>query len=85
MGAGSGFVLTGYHQVGENDTMDAIIKTPLEDPDALAVIEHAMQGKPLDPEIYRRIREAGDRLTEEIRKEHGTVDLAVDLIRDARK
>jgi hypothetical protein len=65
--------------------MDAVVKTPLEDLDAVAVIEHAMQGKRLDPETYRRIREAGDLLTEEIRKAHGTVDLAVDLIRDARE
>jgi hypothetical protein len=65
--------------------MDAIIKPPLEDPDAVAVIERAMQGKRLDPETYRRIREAGDRLTEEIRKTHGTLDLAAELIRDARR
>ena len=62
-----------------------IAQNTLEDPDTLAVIERAMRGKRLDPETYRRVREAGDRLTEEIRKTHGTVDLAVALIRDARK
>ena len=62
-----------------------IAQNTLEDPDTLAVIERAMRGERLDPETYRRVREAGDRLTEEIRKTHGTVDLAVALIRDARK
>ena len=62
-----------------------IVQNTLEDPDTLAVIERAMRGERLDPETYRRVREAGDRLTEEIRKTHGTVDLAVALIRDARK
>jgi hypothetical protein len=58
-------------------------ETPL-DPDTQAVIERAMTGKPLDPEIYRRIRERGERLTEEIRRAHGVVNIAVDLIREAR-
>jgi hypothetical protein len=53
------------------------------DPDTQAVIERAMTGKPLDPETYRRIRERGDRLTEDIRRVHGLVNIAVDLIRKA--
>jgi hypothetical protein len=61
------------------------VETALEDPDTLAIIAHAMRRTPLDPDVYRRVREAGDRLTDEIRKSHGTVYLAVDLIRDARR
>jgi hypothetical protein len=41
-------------------------------------------GKPLDPEVYRRIREEGRRITEGIRKKYGVLDIAVDLIRNSR-
>ena len=55
------------------------------DSDTQAVIERAMTGKRLDPEVYRRIRERGDRLTEEISRSHGVVNIAVDLIRRHRR
>ena len=61
------------------DAAEAII-----DSDTQAVIERALAGKPLAPEVYRRLRERGDRLTEEIRRSHGVVNIAVDLIREAR-
>jgi hypothetical protein len=49
-----------------------------------AVIEHAMTGKPLDPEIARRVRERSERATAELRRKYGTLNVAVDLIREAR-
>jgi hypothetical protein len=52
--------------------------------DARAVIEHAVTGKPLDPEIARRVRERSERATEELRRKYGTLDVAVDLIRETR-
>jgi hypothetical protein len=52
--------------------------------DAQAVIEHVLTGKPLDPEVARRVRERSERATEELRRAHGTVEFAVDLIRQAR-
>lgn len=52
--------------------------------DEEALMERVLHGKPLDPEIYRRIREAGDRITEELRRRHGTIEIAVDLIREIR-
>lgn len=52
--------------------------------DEEALMERVLHGKPLDPEIYRRIREAGDRVTEELRRRHGTIEIAVDLIREIR-
>jgi len=58
--------------------------SPETDADTLAIIEHIMTGKPLDPEVYRRVRAAGEQLTEELRRRHGTVEWAVDLIREGR-
>jgi hypothetical protein len=55
-----------------------------EEADAQAVIEHAMTGMPLDPEIACRVRARSERATEELRRKYGTVSLAVDLIREVR-
>jgi len=54
------------------------------DPDTQAILER-VRGKPLDPAVYERIRKNGERITEEIRKKHGTFNIAVDLIRDTRE
>ena len=58
-------------------------ETVSSDPDTEAILER-VRGKPLDPAIYQRIREEGARITEEIRKKHGTLNIAVDLIRETR-
>jgi hypothetical protein len=61
------------------------LPTPADfEADAQAVIEHVLTGKPLDPEVARRVRERSERATEELRRTHGTLDVAVDLIRAAR-
>ena len=54
------------------------------DTDDEALMERVLHGKPLDPEVYRRIREEGDRITEEIRRQQGTIEIAVDLVREIR-
>jgi hypothetical protein len=63
--------------------------TTLEDPilreqDARAVLEHALHGKALDPEIARRVRERSLLATEETRRRLGTVNVAVELVRQSR-
>lgn len=58
--------------------------TSNEAADAQAVIEHAMTGKPLDAEIARRVRARSERATETLRQRYGTLDIAVDLIREVR-
>lgn len=63
--------------------MNTEMKSTIE-ADEEALMERVLHGKPLDPEIYRRIREAGDRVTEELRRRHGTIEIAVDLIREIR-
>jgi hypothetical protein len=61
------------------------IETPRTiDPDADAIVESLVTGRPLDPAIRDRVRAEGRRLTEEIRKQHGQLDVAVDLIREGR-
>ena len=54
------------------------------DADARAVIEHAMTGKPLDPEVRRRVEERSDRIRREILEKHGVQNIGVQLIREAR-
>ena len=52
--------------------------------DEAAVTEHLLTSKPLDPEIYRRVRARAEQITAELRQRYGDMNLAVDLIRDIR-
>jgi hypothetical protein len=52
--------------------------------DAQAVIEHVMSGKPLDPEVARRVHERAAKITDEIRRKHGVLDIGVPAIRELR-
>jgi hypothetical protein len=54
------------------------------DPDTRAIIEHAMYGKPLDPEVARRIHEKAARITEELYQKYGLLDIGVPAIRELR-
>lgn len=55
-----------------------------DDPDTKAIIEKLMTGKPLDPEVYWRIRREGERIREEIFRTHGLLDVGVPAIRALR-
>ncbi|HTU92898.1 MAG TPA: hypothetical protein VMF69_22650 [Gemmataceae bacterium] len=50
--------------------------------DEAAVTEHLLTGKPLDPEVYRRVRARAEQITDQLRQRYGDMNLAVDLIRD---
>jgi hypothetical protein len=63
----------------ENHTTDPTIEADLK-----AVLDHVITGKPLDPEVARRVRERGDRLRQEIFEKHGLVDIGVPAIRELR-
>jgi hypothetical protein len=52
--------------------------------DARAIIDSLTSGKPLDPEVARRVRERGDRIRDEILRTHGVQDIGVGLIRELR-
>jgi adenosyl cobinamide kinase/adenosyl cobinamide phosphate guanylyltransferase len=41
-------------------------------------------GRPIDPDLAKRVREHSEQLREEVRGKSGLLDLAVDLIREIR-
>jgi hypothetical protein len=55
-----------------------------QEADAQSVMEHALTGKPLDPEVARRVRERSELATDILRRKYVTLDIAVDLIREVR-
>src|SRR5712691_10180293 len=75
--------IDGLTPYAENTFMKTIEQTEM-DADTQAVIEHAMTGKPLDPEIARRVRAEGEKVRQEIFAKHGLVDIAVPAIRELR-
>jgi hypothetical protein len=69
----------------ENDDRSGIGPIPIQtDPDMDAIIEHLMTGKPLDPEVARRVREQSDRVRQEILEKHGVPDIGTQIIRELR-
>jgi hypothetical protein len=52
--------------------------------DLQAVIDHITSGKPLDPEVARRVSERSRAVQEELVRRFGTREIAVDLIRRSR-
>ena len=63
---------------------DTSADTAQVESDEAAVTEHLLTGKPLDPEVYRRVRARADQVTAQLRQRGGDMNLAVDLIRDIR-
>ena len=64
---------------GDNDRMSS--ETPATDPladsehsDTEAVLRHAFERAPLDPEVACRVDERAARITEEVRRTHGVID-----------
>ena len=55
-----------------------------EQADEEAVHEHVLTGKALDPEVYRRVRARGERITAELRRKYGDMNISADLIREVR-
>ena len=54
------------------------------DPDTDAIIEMLTTGKPIPTEIRDRLRAQARRITEELRKEFGEMEIAAQLIRESR-
>ena len=55
------------------------------DPDAQAVLDHAMNRTPVPDGIYQRIKAESERLTRELRERYGETNMAADIVRDARE
>ncbi len=57
-------------------------------PEVLADLEHVLrlseQGIVRDPELVKRVSERSLRVQEELRRRHGALNVAVDLIREIR-
>jgi hypothetical protein len=51
--------------------------------DLRAVIKHIQDKTPLNPELYRRVKERGARITERLRQDNIDIDV-VKLLREAR-
>jgi len=52
--------------------------------DSQAVLDHLLHKRPLNADVYRRVHELAAKVTEGLRQKHGTMDIAVDLIRQVR-
>ncbi len=65
--------------------MDATKSSATEtDPEFEAIVAHLTTGKPLDPELVRRVQERSDRVRQEILEKHGVQDIGTQIIREAR-
>ncbi len=55
-----------------------------EQADFEAVLRHAFEGEPLDPEVAQRVEQRVNRITEEIRRVHGVIgdETFQELLRD---
>jgi hypothetical protein len=54
-----------------------------ESADARAILDHVFKGKPVDPEVSKRVRARAEKVREEMRKQ-GLTNFAVDLLRESR-
>ena len=52
--------------------------------DEEAVNEHVLTGKSLDPEVYRRVRARAEKISAELRRKYGDMNISADLIREVR-
>ncbi len=52
--------------------------------DYKAVMQHVAEGSSVEPELARRVRERAEEIIDEIRREHGDIDV-VKLLHDARE
>jgi hypothetical protein len=52
--------------------------------DLQAVADAAASGRPVDPEVARRVRERSQTVQDELLRRYGVREIAVDLIRQGR-
>jgi hypothetical protein len=81
------FHIDSPHNALQNGIMSANSLTAVESQeqaDSQAVLDHLLHKRPLDPDVYRRVHERAAKATEELRQKYGTLDIAVDLIRQVR-
>jgi hypothetical protein len=59
--------------------------TAVEMSDREEVARAASEGRSVDPEVSKRVRERAAKAREELRKTYGVLDIAVGLIREVRE
>jgi hypothetical protein len=52
--------------------------------DEEAVNEDVLTGTPLDPEVYRRVRFRAEKITAELCRKYGDMNISAHLIREVR-
>jgi hypothetical protein len=57
-----------------NETVGSDPLADSEHSDTQAVLKHAFEGAPPDPEVARRVQARAARITEQIRQTHGVID-----------
>ena len=67
-----------------NTTPDLLNHPATHEADAEAVMDQVLSGIPLDPVVAARVRKRSALATEALRRKFGTVDVAVDLLRESR-
>lgn len=60
------------------------MSTATEQSDHEEIVRAAAERRPIDPEVSKRVRERAERIREELRQKYGTLDVAIDLIREFR-
>jgi hypothetical protein len=65
-------------------TIISLNPAPPMSPESQAVVDSLITGKPIDPEIAKRIHEKAQKIRERVFREHGLVDIAVPAIREFR-
>lgn len=68
----------------KENAMKTTVTTSEQQADEEAVNEHVLTGKPLDPEVYRRVRARAEKITTELRRKYGDMNISADLIREVR-
>jgi hypothetical protein len=66
-----------------NDTKNSDILSDVL-ADAQLVAECVAAGRPIPPEVARRVREEAEKITARLRQQYGTLDIGVPAIRELR-
>ena len=69
---------------GQENAMKSTETMTEQQADEEAVNEHVLTGKPLDPEVYRRVRARAEKITAELRRKYGNMNISANLIREVR-
>lgn len=73
-----------YRSPGENEDMNANEKNGTVKSDGEIVVECVMAGKPIPPDVAKRVEEREKEIRERVFAEHGVQNIGVQYIREMR-